>query len=158
MKKSCLAVLTMVAGAVTGAAGVGTYQGKIIKIKQKKVDKFKAYYNLLNQWLILKQDGKNLEQYFIDNQYETIAIYGMGEMGNRLYDELKNTSVKIEYAIDKEAGSTYSEIEVLEIEDNLPKVDAVIVTAVFAYEEVEKLLSEKIDCNIISLEEVVYEV
>lgn len=28
--------------------------------KIKKIDKFKNYYSMLNQWLILKQQGKQL--------------------------------------------------------------------------------------------------
>lgn len=158
MKKGSVAILSMLAGAVAGVASAGTYQGKVIKTKQGKVDKFKSYYNMLNQWLMLKQEGKNLETYFNDMNYKTIAIYGMGEMGNRLYDELKDSSVKVLYAIDKEAGSTYSEIDVYEVEDSLPEVDAVVVTAIFAYEEIEDVLSEKVDCDIVSLEDIVFEV
>ena len=113
---------------------------------------------MLNQWLLLKQEGKSLEKYFAENGYKTIAIYGMGEMGNRLYDELKNSSVvEIKYAIDKNAAGTYSELEVFDPDDEMTEVDAVIVTAIFAFDEIEDELSEKIQCPIISLEDVVYE-
>lgn len=158
MKKVSIAILSAVTGIMAGAVSAGTYQGKIVKTKQGKVDKFKSYYNMLNQWLILKQEGKNLESYFVNSGYKKIAIYGMGEMGNRLYDELKNSSVKVVYAIDKAAGSTYSEIDVFEIDDELPEVDAVVVTAIFAFDEIENALSDKVSCNIISLEDVVFEI
>lgn len=158
MKKGILAVLTMAAGTLTGALSAGFYQAGIVKKKQNKVDKFKAYYNMLNQWLIVKQEGKSLEKYFLANSYNTIAIYGMGEMGNRLLDELENSSVKVAYAIDKDAETTYSEIEVLEISDELPEVDAIVVSAIFAFDEIEETLNEKVSCDIISLEDVIYEV
>lgn len=157
MKKSAIAVLTSLAGAAAGAAVIGKIQGKTIEQKAEKVDKFKSYYNMLNQWLILKQEGKSLASYFSDNSYNTIAIYGMGEMGNRLYDELKDTSVQVKYAIDKDAASTYSELEVLDPEDDFPEVDAVIISAVFAFDEIEENLADKFTCPIISLEDVVYE-
>lgn len=157
MKKGAVAALISLAGAAVGAIMVGTIQGKAIEKKDEKVDKFRSYYNMLNQWLILKQEGKTLESYFINNGYKTMAIYGMGEMGNRLYDELKGASIQVKYAIDKETANTYSELEVLDPEDNLPEVDVIIVSAIFAFNEIEENLTGKFSCPIISLEDVVYE-
>lgn len=159
MKKGSVAVLSALFGAVAGAAGNNVLSQKKIDQKTEKVDKFKGYYNMLNQWLLLKQEGKSLEKYFTDNGYKSIAIYGMGEMGNRLYDELKNsTAVEIKYAIDKNAAGTYSELDVIDVDDEMDEVDAVIVSAIFAFDEIEEELSAKTDCPIISLEDVVYEV
>jgi len=152
--KTIVAVLTGLAG---GAIVTTKLKNNIICAKDEKIDKFKLYYNLLNQWLMIKQEGKNLEQFFLDKNYHSIAIYGMGEMGNRLYEELKGTSIEVKYAIDKNAGKTYSELEVVELEDDLKKVDVIVVSAVFAFDEIEVELSEKMDCPIISLEDVVYE-
>ena len=145
MKKGGVAVLSTLIGAVAGAAAVGKVQGKTINQKAEKVDKFKGYYNMLNQWLVIKQEGKSLEKYFTDNGYKTIAIYGMGEMGNRLYDELKGTSVTVKYAVDKNAASTYSELDVIDPEDDYEEVDAIVVSAIFAFDEIEEMLSDKVD-------------
>lgn len=158
MKKGGIAVLSTLIGAAAGAAAVGKVQGKTINQKAEKVDKFKGYYNMLNQWLVLKQEGKSLEKYFTDNGFKTIAIYGMGEMGNRLYDELKGTSVTVKYAVDKNAASTYSELDVIDPDDDYEEVDAIIVSAIFAFDEIEEMLSDKVDFPIVSLEDVVYEV
>lgn len=157
MKKGGVAVLSTLIGAVAGAAAVGKVQGKTINQKAEKVDKFKGYYNMLNQWLAIKQEGKSLEKYFTDNGYKTIAIYGMGEMGNRLYDELKGTSVTVKYAVDKNAASTYSELDVIDPEDDYEEVDAIVVSAIFAFDEIEEMLSDKVDFPVVSLEDVVYE-
>ena len=113
---------------------------------------------MLNQWLVLKQEGKSLEQYFIENGYKTVAIYGMGEMGNRLYDELKDSSIEVKYAVDQNAASTYSELEVFEKEDAFEDVDVMVVTAIFAFDEIEEEIGDKIKFPIISLEDVVYEI
>lgn len=157
MKKGGIAILSTLIGAAAGAAAVGKVQGKTINQKAEKVDKFKGYYNMLNQWLVLKQEGKSLEKYFTDNGFKTIAIYGMGEMGNRLYDELKGTSVTVKYAVDKNAASTYSELDVIDPDDDYEEVDAIIVSAIFAFDEIEEMLSDKVDFPIVSLEDVVYE-
>lgn len=156
MKKSLLTILCAAcgtAGAIAGAEVVKRTKEGL----ESDVNKFKCYYYMLNRWLLLKQENKSLEKYFIDNGYETIAIYGMGELGNRLYEELKDTSIKVKYAIDQNVLSTYSELEVKEKDSSLEKVDAMIVTAVYAYDEIREEMSKKIDFPIISLEDVIYE-
>ena len=157
MKKGTVAVLSTLIGAAAGAAGSGYFGSKQVEQKAEKIDKFKGYYNMLNQWLILKQEGKSLADFFKSNGYMSIAIYGMGEMGNRLYSELKDTEIEVKYAVDKNASSTYSELDVIDMEDDFEKVDVMVVTATFAYDEIEKELEAKVDFPIISLEDVVYE-
>ena len=151
-----------IAGALcVGIAGIVlTYKMKNEEIqkRQKAKDKFKGYYNLLNQWLRLKQENKSLETYFTENQYKTIVIYGMGELGNRLYDELKDSSVQVKYAIDENTAGAYSEIDIIAPEEDFPEVDVIVVTAVFAYHEIEEKLSDRTDIQVISLEDVVFEV
>ncbi len=158
MNKGTVAVLSAIVGAAAGAAGANYLGQKTINEKAGKVDKFKGYYNMLNQWLMLKQEGKSLEKYFIDNGYKTVAIYGMGEMGNRLYDELKNsTEVTVKYAVDQNAASTYAEIDVIDKDDEYEDADVMVVTATFAFDDISEELSEKVEFPIVSLEDVVFE-
>lgn len=157
MRKGFVAFLSTMVGIATGVTVMGKLKDKKINIKEEKIDKFKNYYYMLNQWLMLKQEGKGLEDYFQANNYKTIAIYGMGELGNRLYDELKETSIRVLYAVDKNPDKVYSELKVVSLDEPLEEVDAFIVTATFAYDEIEKELSDRVNCPIISLENVVYE-
>lgn len=157
MKKGFVALIGTVIGAILGVGGSLFYSSKRITEKEKKIAKFKNYYNMLNQWLALKQEGKSLERYFVENDYKKIAIYGMGEMGNRLYEELKGTSIEIAYAIDKNSSSIYSELDFYELEDELPKVDVIVITATFAFDEIVKTLEENVDMEVVSLEDVVYQ-
>lgn len=157
MKKGFLATMSAALGITAGAVAIGKIEGKAIKLKEKEVDKFKGYYNMLNQWMMLKQEGKSLEQYFIDNNYKSVAIYGMGEMGNRLYEEFKNSSIQVKYAVDKDAASTYSELQVVEKNSDLENVDVMIVTAIYAFDEIKKEMEGVVNFPIVSLEDVVYE-
>lgn len=56
---------------------------------------------MMNQWVKVKQEGKNLSQYFEANNYKNIAIYGMSYAGETLEDELKNTNTCVKYSIEK---------------------------------------------------------
>lgn len=129
---------------------------RAVEALNAKIDKFKNYYNMLNQWLKLVYEEKVISSWFTDHNITTIAIYGMGEMGNRLYDALRDSNIKVSYAIDKAAGYTYSEVRVYEIGDQLPEVDAIVVTATFAFHSIREKLSDKVTCPVINLEEIVY--
>lgn len=157
MRKGFLATISAIAGMTVGAATIGKIQEKAIRSNEKDIDKFRSYYNMLNQWLLIKQEGRSLKEYFIKNGYKTLVIYGMGEMGNRLYEELKDTDIEVKYAIDKEADSVYSELKVVEKDSHLETADVMVVTAIYAYDEIEEEMETKIDFPIISLEEVIYE-
>ena len=161
MKKRLFSVISLIVGAAAGFAFCSYLDLNKLNNVQKKVDKFKEYYNILNQWLILKQEENSLEKYFIENKYKTVSIYGMGEIGNRLYEELKNSSeIEVKYGIDNNASETYSELEVLSLEEYTDlaadDIDVIVVTATFAFDDIKKSLSELLDCNIISIEDVVY--
>lgn len=152
-----IATIATIAGGLVGIILSGKIAERAMKEKGNKVDKYRSYYEMLNQWMNMKQQGISLTKYFIDHNYKNIAIYGMGEMGNRLYEELVNTEINVLYAVDKEAMSRYAELTVLEIDDELPVVDAMIVTATFAFDEIEEILSQKIEFPIISLDSVIFE-
>lgn len=158
MKKGLVTALSLLLGATGGAVVSKVVFGKEIEKQSGKVDKFKGYYNLLNQWLINIHEGKSIVDYLKKNDYKKIAIYGMGELGNRLYEELKNSDITVEYAIDKEANRVYSELEVVSIEDELKEVDMIIVTAIFAFEDIVKNLEEHCNYKVISLEDVIYDI
>ena len=62
------------------------------KIKQSQMlDKLSLYYQMLNMWLEMKQKGKSIVTYLKQKGINRIAIYGMKELGERLYEEVKNT-------------------------------------------------------------------
>lgn len=146
-------------GTITGGYLVWRLADKAICEQNKNLKRAQSYYDLLNQWMKLKIEGKKLEDYFIENEYKTIAIYGYAELGNRLYDELKpSKNVNIKYIIDKNKDNISSRIPIYKPEDKLPNVDIIVITPVFAYAEIEKNLIEHVDYKVVSLYEVIAEI
>ena len=43
-------------------------------------------------------------------------------------------------------------------DENMPECDCVVVTAIYFFDEIERLLAEKVSCPIVSLEDILYEV
>lgn len=121
-----------------------------------RYNKFKEYYYLLHRWMLLKEENINLSRYLIKHGYYQIAIYGMGEMGKHLMKELKETDIKVLYAIDQNKP-IYPNIEIISTDDQLPQVDAVIVTATYDYDEIWTKLKEKVKYPIVSLFEIISE-
>lgn len=116
--------------------------------------KITSYYHLLNNWLRLKQQRGTITDYFVKNEIHSIAIYGYKELGERLYDELRNTEIEVKYIIDKNISKVQAEVDVYSPDEELPKVDAIVVTATYYYDEIEDELYDITECPIISLEDV----
>lgn len=158
MKKGMITVLSTLAGTMIGASVVGKITGETISKEKGMSGKHLELFLMMNQWVKVKQEGKNLASYFEKYGYKKIAVYGMSYAGETLISELKETEITIAYGIDKNAASIYVDVDVLSMEDNLEPVDAVVVTAITFFDEIEEKLSEKMDCPIISLEDILYEV
>lgn len=157
MKKGIITTVTgMMIGAITSAIAVGHYEECKVEKKQKLADKHLLILQDLNQWLIIKQQKKSIKPFFDEHKYQKIAIYGMSYLGERLYDDLKPLGIEVVYAVDRNAINLYAEVPIYEPSDNLPEVDAIIVTSTFFFDEIQRELALKVDFPIISLEDILY--
>ncbi len=158
MKKGMISVVSMLVGAAAGAGVIGKMEGDRLNKTQSMSDKHLALFLMMNQWVKVKQEGKNLSEYFERNGYKRIAVYGMSYAGETLIDELKGSKIEIAYGIDQRASSIYADVDIVSAEDTLKDVDAVVVTAISFFDEIEEKISLKLDCPIISLEDVLYDI
>lgn len=158
MKKRMIAGLSAILGIAAGAVTAGRAERKKTNTIKQTSDKHLALFLMMNQWIKVKQEGKCLATYFEENGYKKIAIYGMSYAGERLMDELKDSDIIISYGIDRNADYLYADIDIVSIDEDLDQVDAVVVTAITFFDEIQEKLSEKIDCPIISLEDILYEI
>ena len=115
-------------------------------------------YKLMSRWMAINQRGRNIYEYFEKNDYKKIAVYGLHYVGERLCDELRNTDIDIVFTMDKNSSRRYYGIKNYSSFNNLPNVDAVIVTPITFYSDIKFELSEKIKCPIISLDTVISEI
>lgn len=117
---------------------------------------FELGFHIFDKWMKLKYEGKSLQKYFDDNYIKTVAIYGLGALGSRLFEDLQGLEVEVKYAIDQNAANIIrDDVVIYTLEQELPPVDAVIVTPVQFFYDIEKALCGKTDADIISLEDIV---
>lgn len=158
VKKGINSIISGLAGIAIGAGAVGKAmieeKGKVKSMS----DKHLALFLMMNQWVKIKQEGKHLVSYFEKNGYKRIAIYGMSYAGETLVEELKGTDIQIAYGIDRNADFIYGDVDIVSMEEDLGKVDVIVVTAITFFDEIEEELLKKVSCPVISLEDILYEV
>ncbi len=158
MNKGIISVVSILTGAVAGAGTVGKIQGDKLNKANFLAKKHLALFLMMNQWVKVKQEGRKLSSFFEKNGYRRIAIYGMSYAGETLIRELRDTDVEVVYGIDQKADSIYADIDIVSLEGTLEEVDAVVVTAITFFDEIEEKISGKINCPVISLEDILYEI
>lgn len=140
---------------LTSGIAVGYFKARTNSSEEEMKNKMLKYYITLNNWIGKKQKNINLSSYFEKMGYKSVAIYGMKEVGERLYAELKYTKTEVKYAIDQNAESIYADIDVYSPDDDLPEVDVIVVTATYYYNSILNNIKDKISCPIISLDDVI---
>lgn len=156
MKRTITVIFSALAGTVLGAVIIGRISGNKINRFAGLADKHLALFLMMNQWIKAKQNGKDLSKYLLQNEYKDIAVYGVSYAGEALVNELKDTEINVIYGIDQNADIDCDGIEVVSLENELKKVDAVVVTAITFYDEIKKKLSVRLECPILSLEDILY--
>lgn len=155
-------IVSILAAAITGgAAGVGVTgwnMMKAVETQREASSKHLRLFKMMNRWVEVKQEGKNLSDYFVKNGYRKIAVYGMHYAGERLVEELADSNIEIICGIDRNIQDSNTIIDIITIEDKIPEVDAVVVTAITFFDEIEQQLSRKVTCPVISLEDILYDV
>lgn len=116
--------------------------------------RYKKIMYMLNSWLCLKEEGKSLVDYFVQKKYNNIAVYGIGLLGKHLLEELKDSSVKIAYGIDRQKEQLHYAFAIYDLQDELPEADVIVVTVAHEFEQIQKDLSERFVGSVVSIAEV----
>lgn len=115
------------------------------------------------KWLENIVQNKKWSSYFASYGYSKISVYGAGDLGKLLIWELKESDITIDCVIDRRAKEigAFEGCLVMTLEDFFKSdsdSDAIIVTALSAYEEVLKIAAKKrIDLPVLFLRDMVYE-
>lgn len=157
-KGICAGVCGFLAGALLGGYYIGHKYCLLLESVRWQANKNLAIIRLYDVWMMAKESSMGIDGYLSKKNISSIAIYGMDCRGIRLFHELKDTSVIIRYGVDRNPQTRIKGLEILH-PDEIKKgsVDAIIVTAVFAFDEIQKNLESKGFSRIISLDEILYD-
>lgn len=100
---------------------------------------------LMKRWMENKNAGKSFSEYFQQCGYRSVAIYGAGDIGKLLFDELKQSDIQVKYFVDRN-GEGIHEMEGLPVVAihqvrEMEEVDVLVVTLINAYDSICKMLA-----------------
>lgn len=152
---------------VGGAYFAGTLKKMTTNKNQEKNDKaihhrLNTYYDIMTLWMQHIQEDRYIGEYLYDHGFHSIAIYGRGKIGTLLYQELRNSKVKVKCFVDevtREEFKGIDDIPNIVIKDiSKQDVDAVVVTPCFDMKNITKvLLNAGCNTKIVSLYDVLFE-
>lgn len=120
----------------------------------KEYFKFYKMFHVMLNWMKIRNKGLCISDFLRENKYFVIAIYGMGYIGECLYDELYGGDIKVSYGIDRLAIDFNKELPIFKLGDNLAEVDAIVVTVSEGGKELIHRIEKHIFCPVITLTEI----
>ena len=149
-----------ISGVILGAVLSTGICFKRFKRKIKNVsemsDKHFEMFLLMNRWLQNEHKEKKIADYLKEKGIHNIIIYGVGDIGKNLYQQLKSEEFEIKYLVDQNKNQTLDGRGIKGLNDKMDSTDAVIVTAIYYFEELEEELKMRFGCPVISLADIVY--
>lgn len=124
--------------------------------EQRNKEKFINFFYLMDFWMNILEEGKEVASFFENNQYRNAAIYGLGLLGKHLQNQLENSNFPVVYTIDKNIVQyNDSEYRLTDATDIISKADVIVVTPIMEYALIKEKLMRLTSSKIISLEEVI---
>lgn len=154
----CIGFLGVLVGILIGGYYIGHKYCIMLEQTWWLVKKNMATIRLYDAWMMAKENSIGIDGYLSGKNISSIAIYGMDYRGVRLFHELKDTPIVIEYGVDRNPPARIAGLEIFH-PDAIKggSVDAVVVTAIFAFNGIEKDLKSKGFTRILALDEIIYE-
>lgn len=136
-----------------------TEEELISREKEEGIRNLRMHDKLLDDWMYLRDHTVNVSRFFNKYGYRQIAIYGMGKLGRHLLYELAQSDIRVLYGIDKNGKENESDIkiEVYSPGQEMPEVDAVVITVTDQYAQISRMLDKTMKCPKITIEEIIQE-
>ena len=115
------------------------------------VNRKNSFYQLMRNWMQLNLNGGSIEEQLMKLGCFSVAIYGVGNHGRMLYEDLRDTQISVKYFIDKQKKEGLGEVPVYSLEEELPDADAVIITPYLEFASIQQVLQDKIRSRMIPL-------
>lgn len=128
-----------------------------IKYYKELSNKFNKMYLVSVKWIEAQNNNISIGEYIKKNGWNNVAIYGCGDLGYDLYKSLVNekTNINVVCGIDNNQKMDFP-INIVSPNQFKEDVDVIIVTAVYYFGEIERVMKKKTSADIVSLEEIIF--
>jgi hypothetical protein len=129
--------------------------------------KLQANYDVCRDLLALVGSEKGLTQYFSKQNINTIAVYGLGEIGRVFYTLAKKSGIQIAYCIDTKGSDVISlmnkgrsdiepqDITVIRPDETYEDVDAIVISVPFDTEVIKQNIKLHTKIKALTLREII---
>lgn len=125
---------------------------------EQKLQKQTVITWILTRWMRLLSESGSIAGLLRKKGYDTVAVYGYGDLGQLLVKELIKEGIKVPYVMDQRAEQMKNTaVPVVFPTKNLEKPAAVVVTTALSYDELQARLAGMGFQNILSLRHLVEE-
>ena len=114
-----------------------------------------SYTNVLEKWSKLTKQGISVCDRLKERKYTKMAIYGMGNLGCKLYEEIVSSGLEVPYVIDRNAEFIEDLVTVKSPDEELDGVDVIIVAVSKEEQEIVKRYKEKFDGHVIGISKLI---
>ncbi|ETP70933.1 hypothetical protein UYO_3124 [Lachnospiraceae bacterium JC7] len=114
------------------------------------------YKNIYNNWLSLRQSGITMRDYLYSKNISRVAVFGYGELGCHVINELKDTDIKIICIIESSYKYQYSSIPILTPDKigDMNDVDIIIVASIIRSKEIIDMYQKRTPYKMVPLENI----
>lgn len=128
-------------------------------VRERTLQKYMLFYKVLTKWLNAKQDGKKIADYLSSKGIKSVVVYGYAEMGKLFCKELQQSNIEMTCILDKRnIQSLFPNMPIQCPSKNHAKTDAVVVTAIYDYDDIRAELEGLGYKNVLSLQKILEEI
>lgn len=127
------------------------FEDKVSGEKEAAIERNNLFIQTLDRWMTLRDNGISIEQYLKKLNCKKVAIYGLGVIGNHLYEELRRTEIEI-VGIDRADIYNNYQMPIYKPGGCFEDIDLIIVTP-SGYKKIFQELSENYNGEIVSFQQ-----
>lgn len=138
-----------------------TFFFKERRMLKKELERFQWLLKITNELLCLNISQKHWYQPLERKGYQNVAVYGMGELGIRLVEDIMlNSSMKLLYGLDQNAHQLSLVCPVYQLEEiyDLPKPDIIVLAAYSTDDSLKRSIADVSGCEVLKIEEAIHAV
>ena len=116
------------------------------------------FYQILSMWVDLMQENRTIFKELLKKRgLDSVAIYGMANLGKKLLRQFRNEGVNVTFVIDQAGGNKGENLPIFRPYDDLPKCDLIIITS-FDEGNIKKMLEGKTKARIIHIKDLLTDI
>lgn len=155
IKRLFKSIFFMIVGALIAIAYFSRFCEKIMEKVQESASRNNYNFKCACSWLNASKSKTAISEWLKNQHIQEVAIYGMGNLGKHLLDELEKTDICVKYLVDRNTKKDTGKYVCYSNVEKLPKVQAIIVTPAYEFKTIAESLEVEDTTEIISLENII---